>query len=101
MRRELGRIDEDRDDHPVGMFAGEMHQRQMPVMQSAHGRNERDAITFSSPQLHLTAKRAQRVRRGGLCAALTTQCGAWSGCGNFAGSGYFSGHVKPVGDLGL
>jgi hypothetical protein len=41
---ELGGIDEDRDDDPVGLAPSQPHQRQMAVMQRAHGRHQRDRL---------------------------------------------------------
>jgi len=39
---ELGGVDENRRDHVAGFFACQTHQRAMPVMQRAHGRNQAD-----------------------------------------------------------
>ena len=46
---ELGRVDEDAGDHPVGPVNGLAHQRQMALVQRAHGRNKADRETFPTP----------------------------------------------------
>ncbi len=40
---ELGRIDEDGDQHPVALMTRLTHQGQMPFMQRSHGRHKTDA----------------------------------------------------------
>ena len=40
-RRELRRIDEDRDDNPCSAPFGETNQRHMPVMERTHGWHQR------------------------------------------------------------
>ena len=42
LRRELRRVDIDRDDHPPGSPLGERDQRQVSAMQRAHGRYQRE-----------------------------------------------------------
>jgi hypothetical protein len=49
IRSELGRIDEDRRNHPLGMGPAKRDQAQMPLMQRAHGRRERDPLTRCAP----------------------------------------------------
>jgi hypothetical protein len=41
-RRELARVDEDRDQHPVGALKRPADQREVPLVQGSHGRDEPD-----------------------------------------------------------
>ena len=59
-RRELRRVDEDRHDDPVGATAGAPHQRQMAVVQRAHGRDQRDLLTGVTPARNAAAQRDDR-----------------------------------------
>ena len=51
MRRKLQRVDVDADDDMLCSFAGELNQRDMPVMQVTHGRHEGDALIIGTPCL--------------------------------------------------
>ena len=42
VRRELARIDKDRDEGSVGKLGGAAHEGQVPGVQGPHGGNERD-----------------------------------------------------------
>jgi hypothetical protein len=46
MRRELGRIDENRHHHALGMFRCKLDQRDMAGMQGAHCGHERDTLAL-------------------------------------------------------
>ncbi len=51
-RRELGRIDEDAGHGPLGALAGAAHQRQVPLMQGAHGGDQGDPLALGAPAAH-------------------------------------------------
>ncbi len=56
---ELRRVHEDRRDDAIGVTAGELDQRQVPLVQRAHGRHERDAQAVAAA--HLAAPRLHRA----------------------------------------
>ena len=49
VRRELRRIDEDRDDDAIGTALRQAHQGEVPLVQRAHGWNQRDPFTLRAP----------------------------------------------------
>jgi hypothetical protein len=55
-RRELRGVDENRHHDPVGAAAGTPHQRQMPRVQGAHGRHQRNRRTGVTPARHAAAQ---------------------------------------------
>ena len=48
MGGELRRVDEDRCRHPLGVLLPFGHQRQMPGVERAHGRNQRQPLAAAS-----------------------------------------------------
>ncbi len=58
-RAELGRVYEDRDDDSVGGSPGKLDQRQMAVMQRAHGRHERHRLAGLAPFGEMPAELGQ------------------------------------------
>ena len=64
-RRELGRVDEEAGHHPVGLRLAQAHQRQVSVVQGAHGRHERHALARRCRQAGTAARRSATVRTVG------------------------------------
>ena len=60
-RRELCRVDEDRDDHAACLPVGKCDQRKMAPVQRSHGRHQRDLATG-------LAQARERPPEGGKCA---------------------------------
>ena len=52
VRPELGRVDEDGRHDPVGPLAGDPHEGEMPLVESAHGGHERDSLPVPPPGFH-------------------------------------------------
>ena len=59
-RRELRRIDEDRDDGALGHLLGDIGERDMARMQRAHGRDERDTARRLAPGGDAAAQHGDR-----------------------------------------
>src|SRR3990167_655774 len=57
MRRELGRIDEDAGDGSPGESVGAAHQRQVSVMQGAHGWDKSHRLAGAAPCVNPRAQR--------------------------------------------
>ena len=66
MWAELGRVDEDRDHGPVAAGQGLAHQRQMAVVQGAHGRHEADREPGGAPGADLRPQLGHAAGDGGL-----------------------------------
>jgi hypothetical protein len=64
MRRELRRVDEDRDDDAPGMALGFLDQRDMAFMQRAHGRHQRDLLAGFMPARDGLAHGGDRLEDG-------------------------------------
>ena len=61
MRRELRRVDEDRDDHPLRMALALCDQRDMALVQRAHGRHQRHLLAGGMPAGDGFAHRGDRL----------------------------------------
>ncbi len=56
-RGELGRINEYRDDHPIGTASRPAYERKMPFVQRAHGRHQCDFTAAGAEIRHGAAQR--------------------------------------------
>ena len=57
VRAELRGVDEDADHDAVGMQARQLHQRQVALVQRAHGRRKAHTLSRRAPGAHLGAQR--------------------------------------------
>ena len=53
VRAELRRVDEDAQDHTVGTPGRLIDQREVAIMQKAHGRHQAEAQAFAAPGANL------------------------------------------------
>ena len=60
MRTKLSGVDEQGDDRPITRRECRLHQRQMPLMQRAHGGHQADAQAFGPPAAHVGAQVGRR-----------------------------------------
>jgi hypothetical protein len=65
MRRELGRVDENRNDNLRRAPLCLTHQRQMPFVKRAHGRHQGNGCSPSPQALQGAAQRGKRADNGG------------------------------------
>jgi hypothetical protein len=61
---ELCRIDEERDDDAPAIGLGLSHERQMTVMQGAHGWHQADAVAGAAPGRDLLTQLGHAAERG-------------------------------------
>ncbi len=64
MGTKLGGIDENRRDHPFGALTRRFDQREVAVMQRAHGRRQPDALAGGASRPHESAQSGDCVNEG-------------------------------------
>ncbi len=96
-RRELGRIDEEAGDHTAGGLFRPAHQRQVALVQGAHGGDQADPLALDAPAAHA----GPELRNGAHDGQLRWGHRDLGAGGDMASSRAFSGGVEPSRPLGL